>query len=401
MWYNLQYGINRNKSRGQKKMKNAKIAVTLMGGILVLGAVRSQAEVDMDFFKQLVEIPSSVYDTPAVNRATQATRAYLEQHGVWCVVERHPDGKDVLYAATKPGKGHDYVISCHLDVVPPSAPGQCSVTWKDGKVWGRGVADCKSRCVAVIDALIRLNGKASVGCVFGADEENGGHTTRWMVEEKGYGARKMVIVTDSGWGKLIYAHKGQGIFRMRATGRGGHSALPWACDDSITRLTRAYLKIRELWDKRHPLAEDKWSDLLTPTIVRSVGEAYNRIPSEVEMYLNLRSVTPGAEKEVLELVREATDCEIETVRFSQPCISDPKHPLMQKLGATMSEVCGFNVPFDRMAGATDARWFVTCGVPIAMIGTDGGGQHGESEWANPKSFGMLAEILVRFISQNP
>ena len=40
---------------------------------------------------------------------------------------------------------------------------------------------------------------------------------------------------------------------------------------------------------------------------------------EVEMYLNLRSVMPGAEKEVQDLVREVTDCEVETVRFSPPC----------------------------------------------------------------------------------
>jgi len=368
------------------------------GLAVVMLAFVVRAEVDMELFRQLVEIPSSVYDTPQVNRATQATKAYLEQHGLWCAIETHPNGKEVLFAATKPGKVQDYVISCHLDVVPASAPGQYSVTYRDGKVWGRGVSDCKGRVIAVIDALIRLNGKASVGCIFGADEENGGFTTKWMVEEMHYVPRKMVIVTDAKWGALMYAQKGQGVFRMWASGKGGHSSSPWNCDDSITRLTKAYLKVREAWDQRHPLAADKWSDVLTPTIVRSIGEAYNRIPSDVEMFLNLRSVTPGAEKEVIDLVHEVTDCNIELVRFSPPCSSDPNHPLMQRLRQTMSEVCSFEVPLDRMLAATDGRCFVTCGVPVAIVGTEGGGSHGESEWSNPESFAKVSEYLVRFIS---
>ena len=378
-------------------MKKTKTMMIL--GAVLAATLNLKAEIDMDFFRQLVEIPSSAYDIPQINRATQATREYLERHGVSCVIERHPSGKEVLFASTRPGKVQDFILSCHLDVVPASVKGQYSVTWKDGRVWGRGVADCKSRCVAVIDALIRLNGKASVGCIFGADEENGGHTTKWMVAEKGYLPRKMVIVTDAGWGSLMYAQKGQGIFRMRATGRGGHSSRPWDCDDSITRLTRAYLKVRETWDARHPVPDDKWSDVLTPTVVRSVGEAYNRIPSEVEMFLNLRSVTPGAEKEVVDLIREVTDCEVETVRFSPPCSSDPNHPLMQRLRRTMSEVCGFDVPVERMLAATDARCFVTCGVPVAIVGTRGGGQHGEEEWADPETFPKVSEYLVRFITE--
>ena len=41
---------------------------------------------------------------------------------------------------------------------------------------------------------------------------------------------------------------------------------------------------------------------------------------------------------------------------------------------------------------------VTCGVPVAIVGTEGGGQHGENEWANPENFGKVADYLVRFIT---
>ena len=48
--------------------------------------------------------------------------------------------------------------------------------------------------------------------------------------------------------------------------------------------------------------------------------------------------------------------------------------------------------------ATDARCFVTCGVPVAIVGTKGGGQHGEAEWADPETFPKVSEYLVRFIA---
>lgn len=44
-------------------------------------------------------------------------RDYLEKRAVHCTIEKMDSGREVLYAATTPGKRHDYVMSVHLDVV--------------------------------------------------------------------------------------------------------------------------------------------------------------------------------------------------------------------------------------------------------------------------------------------
>lgn len=350
---------------------------------------------DMEFLKELVAIPSASADIPQVNRAMRAMKDYLEKRGVWCVMERHPKGNDVLFAATRPGKVQDFIISAHLDVVPASVEGQYDMKCRDGNVVGRGVSDCKGRCVVVAETLAKLNGKVSVGCIFGGDEEIGGHTTRWMVEQ-GYRPGKMVIVADARYGKVFYAHKGHCIVRMKAKGRGGHAARPWECDDSITRLVRGYLKVREAWDARHHATEDKWFDSIVPTVLRSEGEAMNRIPSEAEIIINLRNVNPGAKDELLATIREHTDCEAEIVSYSPPVNSDPDHPLVRGVLKAMREVCGKG-EMGRMAGATDARCFVDCNVPIAIVGTLGGGVHGDDEWADPATFDLFGEWLSRFL----
>ena len=238
---------------------------------------------DLAFLKELVEIPSSSIDYPQVNRAMRAMKAYLEKRGLFCTVETDDQGRELLFAATKPGKVQDYILSAHLDVVPASYEGQYTFKNDNGRLSGRGVNDDKGGALAVAQALVALAGKdVSVGCIFGADEELGGFTTTWMVEKMGYRPRRMAIVVDSSYGEIGYATKGQLMVRATLTGKGGHSSAPWKCEDLISELSAAVVKIKEEWYRRHPMAEgsDHWSDVLTPTVVHSEGTALNRIPSE-------------------------------------------------------------------------------------------------------------------------
>ena len=355
---------------------------------------------DVEFLREMIAIPSVSADVPQVNRAVRTMKAYLEKRGVYCVVETAPDGREVLYASITPGKRHDFVLAPHLDVVPAADPAQFTMKRDGDRVIGRGTTDCKGRAVAVAEVLCALAGKnVSVGCIFGSDEEIGGGATTWMVTQKGYAPNKMAIVADTGYGRLVYAHKGQTMYLVKARGRSGHSSRPWACDDSITKIARAYMRIRDIWDKRHPLAEDKWSDVLTPTMIKADSGAYNLIPGALDMVLNLRSVNPAAKDEALELLKAETGCEVEVLRHSPPVTSDPKHPLMERLRKVMSETLGKEVPFDRMFAATDARCFVTCGVPIAMVGTNGHGAHAADESDSLSSMDEMKEFLVKFLTQ--
>ena len=355
---------------------------------------------DLDFLRQLVEIPSSSVDYPQVNRAMRAMREYLESRGVWCAVETDEKGREILFAATSPGKEQDFILSAHLDVVPASYEGQYTFKNDGGRLTGRGVGDDKGGSLAVAQALAALVGKGvSAGCIFGADEELGGFTTTWMVEKKGYRPRKMVLVVDSKYAAIGYATKGQLMVRATLKGAGGHSSAPWRCEDLVTRLSAAVVKIHDEWYRRHPLAEgaDHWSDVLTPTIIRSEGDALNRIPSEVWVNFNLRSVRAEAKDECIALIRELTGGEVEVVRYSPPCVSDGGDPLVQRLRKVMAAEIGREIPLERMPFATDARCFVSCGVPVVNIGHEHGDSHAATEWATASSIDTLTRCLTAFL----
>ena len=374
-----------------------KLLWTSVVGLLAAGAA---CAADLAFLKELVEIPSSSIDYPQVNRAMRAMKAYLEKRGVLCTIETDEQGRELLFAATKPGKVQDYILSTHLDVVPASYEGQYTFKNENGRLSGRGVGDDKGSALAVAQTLVALMGKnVSVGCIFGADEELGGFTTTWMVEKKGYRPRRMAIVVDSSYGKIGYATKGQLMVRATVTGKGGHSSAPWNCEDLITQLSAAIVKIKEEWYRRHPMADgpDHWSDILTPTIVHSEGTALNRIPSEVWVNFNLRSVRPEAKDECVELIRAVTKGKVEVVRYSPPCVSDGNDPYVLRLKKAMEAELKAPVPLERMPFATDARCFVSCKVPVVNVGHDHGGSHAATEWADADSIDKVTRYLTAFL----
>lgn len=374
---------------------------TIIAALLVSSSFAVNA-LDLEYLSDLIAIPSVSADIKEVNRSMRFTRDYLVKRGVHCVIETAPDGREILYASTTPGKCHDFVFSVHLDVVPAGKPDHFKLVRNGDRIEGRGTSDCKGNAASIVEVLCKLAGKDfSVGCIFGPDEEIGGAGTRWMVDEKGYRPNKMAIVVDARARTVGYAHKGQTYVKISAKGRSGHSSRPWTCDDSITKVALAYAKIREIWDKRHPLPEDKWSDVMVPTYIKADSGALNLIPAEMDLILNLRSVNPGATDELVKLAREvATGCEVELMRYSPPVNTDPKHPLMESLRKTMEEECSAEISFGRMVAATDARWFVSCNIPIALIGAKGGGAHAVDEYKSISSLEEMERYLIKFLEKN-
>ena len=371
--------------------------LTLLVAAALSGAAAFASETGL--LEELVTIPSVSKDVPQVNRAQRHLRDWLEKRGVACALESLPDGHEVLFAATKPGKEQDFILSVHLDVVP-GLPGQFALKRDGDRLMGRGTCDCKGACVSVAQTLVSLNGRASVGAIFGADEEIGGLTTRALVE-RGYRPRRMALVPDAEWNAVTYAQKGHTYFTVTARGRGGHSSCPWDSQDSIATICTAYLKLREAWDRKNPIPEDKWCDVLSATFLKADGGALNRIPDEASFVVNLRGVSADSADRAETFIREVTGLEVVRGEDSKPFATDPKHPLVARLQETMRRrYPGEEIPLRRMVAATDARCFHDCGVPVALIGLKGGGEHAVDEWVSASGIDELAGLLVDFLGAN-
>ncbi len=348
-------------------------------------------QTDLEFLKRLVEIPSETHDITQCNRATELMREYLEARGVLCTVEKLGD-REILCAATTPGKVHDYLFNAHLDVVP-AGPELYKPRIEGDRLLARGSSDCKGAALVIAQVLVEMLGKADVGAVFSSDEETGGATSAEVVR-LGYDARKMIGVIDSAPYMITTAHKGIIDLRLVAHGRNAHSSLPWEGDNAIDKLMDGYAKLRAAWPKNAPDASgDQWFDTYSAVIANG-GTAHNKIPDEASLLVNIRYTTPGDADRIEKFVRDTTGLEVRRETWCQPFVCDENEPVFGRLAEIMRRAWpDKGVGFVRMNGATDARHFGVSKAPIAVLGIDGGDCHTDKEWVGIRGIGEMADVL--------
>ena len=331
-----------------------------------------------------------------VNRASAILTRHLTDAGVHWTVETI-DGRNVLYAATTPGKEPDVLLNAHLDVVP--APDELFTLKLDGNIArGRGTCDCLGNAVCAAAVLANLKNQASVGAIFTCDEEIGGDTTAAMVK-LGYRARRLAIVIDGSRYAVAVAQKGIIIIRLRARGAGGHASAPWACDNPIDKLLDGYARLKSAWPA--VTADDQWHDTMAPCQLNA-GFADNQIPDQAEMIINIRYTDAGRFATITRLVESLTGLETEVTRTCAPLFTDENAPAIQALlGALRQTFPEQNITVQRMNGATDARHMGSFGVPVAIIGTPGGNVHSEQEWADLDGIDKYTAMLTDFLRDFP
>lgn len=343
----------------------------------------------LNLLENLIRCRAVSENVPNVNRAVDIMRTFLESKGVLCETE-NLNGRKILYASALPGRKQDILLNAHLDVVPaPESMFEPEI--RDGRIYARGTSDCQGNAVVLAKVLCELNGKASVSAVFSTDEEIGGATTLAMVE-CGYAASKMVLILDASPYSIANAQKGILKVTLRAKGKGGHSSEPWALVNPIDRLIDGYVKLRSLWPE---IPADHWGNTMAPCIIRG-GSVFNQVPDTAEMILNIRYIGEEECGKISSMIR-SSGLEADIEKMSCPVFVDEGHPLMRELKTKMESVFGREIPFYRMHGATDARHFSLLNVPVAILGTDGGGMHSSREWLELRNAEDYAELLKSFV----
>lgn len=352
---------------------------------------------DIELLRELIAIPSVSSDIPEVNRAMERMESYLQEHGVLCCMEEFR-GRKVLYASTTKGKVHDYLLNCHLDVVPVKDVSQFNATISGDRMYGRGTDDCKGSAVVIANVLVDLMGKADVGAIFTADEEIGGLTTEYMVKE-GYGAKKLIVVIDGPKYTITIAEKGMVNIKLSARGIAAHSSRPWEGENAIEKLLDGYHKIRNIFVNRTPKDADVWFNTYSLDIIKG-GSISNMVPESAEMLINVRFTKTGEEKEIAERMREVSGLEVEITDVSVPVFCDENKEELVSLKTIMQRSFpDKEITFSKMCGATDARYFARFSTPVAILGVDGGGCHSEKEWVRLENLDEMAEMLKSYFAK--
>ncbi len=227
--------------------------------------------------------------------------AFLSARGIPSWRVPNADGtKSNLYALIGPRLPGGVVLSGHTDVVPvdgqPWSSDPWVVTERDGKLYGRGVADMKSfiaLALAHADAMQAAELKRPIILAFSYDEEIGCLGAPFMIDEiaKLDAKPAAVIVGEPTSMRVISAHKGIRGFIVEVIGREGHSSLPEGGVSAVMEALKLMSLIVEIGQEARanpdPKFEPPWP---TMTIGRvEGGTALNILARRCEFMWDLRT----------------------------------------------------------------------------------------------------------------
>ncbi len=351
----------------------------------------------IDLLMELIRFRPVSSDLNAVNKVQRRVKEILEREGLFCTMEHLPSRHEILFASTAPGKTPDILLNAHLDVVPADDESQFKPEIRsDGFLYGRGANDCLGSAVCIAEILCRSkNASNSVGAIFTGDEEIGGSTTLAMVE-RGYAAKKIVMILDGNIDDgIVIGHKGMMVLKLIAHGKSGHSSIPWCLDNPIDKLVRGYSALLAVW--KNPSPGHSWANSMAACMIHS-GTAKNQIPETAEMYLNFRFIADDDADRIESFVREKTGLTVERCPDSS-CVVDssPDADAVKKLHAVLSaHFPEKTIGFHKMHGATDARHFKKLNLPIVILGPQGGNVHSLDEFVIPESIRKYSDILTEY-----
>lgn len=346
----------------------------------------------MSLLHDLVSIKST--DKENINKAMELAAAYLNAHGITGEILKN-NGYNSYVAVVGEGE-KTLVLNGHLDVV--SGPHELfRVREEGGRLYGRGTADMKSGCVAMIEAVIKLKDK-NPGCrimlQLVPDEETGGRNGTAYLVEQGY-VGDFVICTEPT--NLELSIQSKGIIRVDILTRGvaAHGSRPWEGENAILKAIENYKKIESLPILNEGSHFYKKSSVNLALI--SGGDIYNRVPDSCTIGLDIRFVPHLNPEKIISQIQSVVDGEISIIAVEHGVNVQPEEKAVIKLSESIQRIMpGKKVKFAAQHGGSDARYFMAKGIPAVEFGPVGNHWHGDEEYVETDSITQLEAILIDF-----
>lgn len=314
---------------------------------------------------------------------------------------------DVIRIILNPdAKGKMITLSAHIDTVHKlGAFGYPPVTFKDDKIIGPGVCDCKGGAVAAFFALDVLNecGFKSnpVQFLIQTDEECGSRisnkeTIKYIIE-KSKDSIAFFNLEEYSTGEACLERKGIITFKLSVKGIKSHASL--CAKSGANAIVEAANKIIEI----NKINDDKGTTCCVSLL--NGGESVNTVPDCCDIFVNTRYVTENDGEIIKEKIKKIADtvyvegCTTEFSIYSERVpmtLSEKSLALLNEVNESFKQN---NLPVlvpSKRNGGSDAAYVVSSSIScIDSIGVNGGNIHTTDEFAYVDS---LAEAVERLIS---
>ncbi len=388
----------------------------------------------MEFIGRLVSTPSYGGEETAAQRVVAEK---LESLGfdvdTWMIdfdeLRRHPDfsmsiprDEGVGVVGAWGGGGPSLMLCGHVDTV---APGELDnwdtppleATIRDGRLYGRGVADMKAGLAcgvyavkALMDAGVEPRGRVLLASVIG--EEDGGCGA--LATSLRYSAEAGVIMEPTE-AKVAPEIAGAMSFTVTVPGRGVHACVREEGVSAVEKFITLFNGLRELERERNEGVDDPlYGRYGTPYAVNvgtvEGGSWPGTVPERVVFKARL-GVKVGEPKEE---ARRQLEAKVDEIADGDPWLVENKpevlwdgysfassmvpvdHPIVAAVAGSYRDVTGVEPVYEGMTYASDARLLIDVGgTPTVVFGPgDVRAAHGPNEFVCLEELTTVVETLV-------
>lgn len=300
--------------------------------------------------------------------------------------------------AEKGSGGPRIALNTHIDTVPPHLPFERA----GDTIHGRGSCDAKGPLAAMLEAFLQVDpSSGSLLLAITPDEERNSTGAAALDVD----ADAFVVGEPTGL-DVCTAARGRFQGTIHVTGKGAHAAEPAAGVNAISGAAQVIAAMdsydAEFGPSPHPRLGPP---TLTPTLIEG-GEASNRIPADLEITFDRRSVPPESadrffrllEDHLRSIVPETLDVAVDPAERETPFLEAFETREEEEIVGALQEAGAEEIrPF---GAATEASYFAKT-APTVVFGpgvladTSGPVAHSDREYVEVDTVRNASEILTR------
>ncbi len=407
--------------------------------------VESKEKELIDYLKELVRIPTFVPPGENYGKIVDLLIPVFEDLGFECErIEMPADvyearqkgaelrGERVNLLATKDfGAKESVDIYTHLDVVPVGEGWSMSPfepVIKDGRIYGRGVADSKGSVAALLTALSVMNeqgleSKYNLRVALTTDEEVGLYSGLCFFADAGLLKGDYLLCMDGDNEGICVATNGVMNWEIKVYGKSCHSSVPFL---GVNAIEKAMLVIEELKELKREVESRESKAACSPYMTETTGQKHikpvfnvtminggvkeNIIPPSCTLRGDRRYIPEEAVEEVVKeledfLHRIKTKHNIELELLCKPgyppMFSNPDGEWIKRVQSAASDSFGVSKEITGVQGGLDVAYAVQrTNQPVCAFGVGSSVEsnaHGADENVRIRDLNDYVKFLVRLL----
>jgi acetylornithine deacetylase len=370
----------------------------------------------IEALSELVRIPSINPDlVPGANGEAEIAQAIATRlrktPGITVELQEVVSGRPNVIANVGTGQGRTLMLNGHTDTVTIEGMAEPFSARVDGnRLYGRGASDMKAALAGMIVLLEEVaragDFPGKIVATFVVDEEYASIGTQAICDQIERWQPDAALVLEATQLQIGIAHKGFVWAEIDTHGFAAHGSRWQDGVDAITHMGRVLSGLDEL--SQGLLNLPGHPRLGPPSIHASLisgGQELSSYPASCHLEVERRTI-PGENVEevrtelqsILNRLEEADDrfsatLKMGLVRHAFEVGEDA--PIVQAVLAASQQVLNLTPEFGGSAGWMDSALLAAAGVPTAIYGPGGFGEHGFEEWADLDILEKFANVLAR------